>query len=400
VTATVDELVVVGESPPTWRTDRRLRDLVLGFLALKVGFVIVAYLAGHLLPLDAALIQANGVYPISGVPDWFRAFATWDTGNYLSLAEKGYGQGPGTDTFFPLYPFLIYELKPLFLGSTLVSAWVIANAVSLLVPVYMYKLGCLFWSREKAFRSVVLLLAFPMAFFLSTAYSESLFLALVLMAFYFLFTERVYAAAACCLLVPLTRPPGLMFAVPVLVVALQAAFAKGVDRPEAVRHAVRTYWLPLLAAVAGVLVYLGFSAHSIGSPLGGLQAQSYYINGNSLGNVLKPIAWFQDNFINADLVMSGYINGWPERIAFLVFLPVLVGVVVTQNKAFATFAVLYFLVPAMSGHLMSYTRFVLVVFPLFFFLGTRKRWVIYLAAPMFCVQLMYYIMHVNAYWVA
>jgi hypothetical protein len=49
---------------------------------------------------------------------------------------------------------------------------------------------------------------------------------------------------------------------------------------------------------------------------------------------------------------------------------------------------------------MSYTRFVLVVFPLFFFLGTRKRWVLYLAVPMFCVQLLYFIMHVNGYWVA
>lgn len=392
--------LTADKAPPTWRTDRRVRELVLGYLALKAGLVLVAYLSRQIIPLDYARLDANPTYPLSGVPDWFSAFATWDTSNYLRLVDGGYGQSTGTDTFFPLYPALILLLKPLVLGHGIIAAWVVANAVSLLVPVYMYKLGVLFWPREKAFRSVLLLLAFPTAFFLSTAYSESIFLALVLMAFYYLFTRRIWLASAFCVLIPLARPPGLMFVIPVLVVGVTAALTTGADRASAIRAALRTYWLPVVASLVGVAIYLAFATVTMGGPFAGLDAQSYYINGNSLSNLLTPITWFRENFFETELQLVGYIDGWPERIAFLLLLPILVGVVLTQHKALAAYAVLYFLVPALSGHLMSFTRFVLVVFPLFYFLGSGRRWTVYLIPPMFCLQMLYFIMHVNMYWVA
>lgn len=378
-----------------WR-DPNVAYVVMVFLAIKVGLLSVILLGSQLLPFNLSLYEVNSVWPLRGLSDLFRPFNTWDTQQYLLLAEQGYGTNPFSDNFYPLYPFAIRALKPVFLGSGLAAAWAIANVVSLLVPVYMYRLARLFWPAKQAVGIVLLLLAFPTGFFLSMAYAESLYLALCLMGLFYLLRKQVVLASICCFLLPLARAQALLFMVPVVVLFLQTAL-----RPKGdIREALRAYLLPAIAAMAGVAAYLLFCLWQLGDPFAGLNAQRFSIAGNSLENLLHPVEWFRRNFVDISLSLHNYTTSWIDRALFVVALPLLVGVWRTQHKALFAYALVTLLVPALAGSFMSYSRHLMLVFPLFMYLGTALPRPELLAIPMFAIQILLVLMHTGGYWVA
>jgi Mannosyltransferase (PIG-V) len=381
-------------------SDPQLRDLLALYLFVKAALILVALLGNHLLPFNWQLYTENLVQDLQGLPEVFRPFNTWDTQHYLLLSQRGYGVNPMSNAFYPLFPYLIWVFTPFFFNKGLIAAWVIANAVSLLVPVYMYKLCCLFWTREQAFRSTVLLLAFPTAFFLSTAYSESLYLAIGLMAFYYLFTQDVWKSCVLCFLFPLARAQALLFLVPLTIIFFQSAVNGKGDAHARVTSAARTFLPPMIATVLGMAVYFGFCWWQLGGPFEGLKAQQLYVSNNSLGNVVRLDRWFTSNFVNITLQLHGYANSMIDRAAFILCAPLLVGVYRTQNKALFAYAALTLLIPAFAGTFMSYTRVLMVVFPLSIYLGTRAIRTEYLAIPMFAVQVLFYLLHTGGYWVA
>jgi hypothetical protein len=380
--------------------DPHLRTLVLLYLAVKVGLVAVALLGHALVPFNWAHYQVNLVLDVQHLPDIFRAFNTWDTQHYLLLSQRGYGVNPMSNAFYPLYPYLIWALTPFFFGKGLIAAYCIANVLSLLVPVYMYKLCCLFHTKDQAFRATVLLLSFPTAFFLSVAYTEALYLSLCLMAFYYLFKEDVPKASLFCFLLPLTRAQALLFVVPIGVRFLHA-LSSGNEHPRvrAVR-AARTFLPPAVATLVGMAAYFLFCRWQLGGFLEGLNAQSLYVAHNSLGNLLSPYQWFLDNFVNIDLQLHGFANSMMDRAAFLLCLPLLPGVYRTQPGALFAYAAVTLLVPALAGNLMSYTRMLFVVFPMYMYVGVRFPRSAFLAVPMFALQVLFYLMHTGGYWVA
>jgi hypothetical protein len=381
--------------------DPRLRDLVVLYAAIKLGLIVVALLGSQFLPFNWSLYRTNLLLDVQHLPGLFRPFNTWDTQHYLFLAEKGYGVNPMSNAFYPLYPYLIWLLAPLFLGKALIAAWVISNLFSLLVPVYMYKLSSLFFLPEQAFRATVLLVTFPTAFFLSVAYTEALFLSLCLMAFYYLFTGDVQKSSVCSFVLPLVRAQALLFVVPIGVLFLQAAFTRKGEFRANVTHAARMFLPPALATVCGMVVYFALCRWQLGGFLAGLSAQQLYVAKNSLGNIFQPYVWFMSNFVNIDLQLHSYTTSMIDRVAFLLCLPLLVGVYRTQHTALFAYAALAMLVPALTGVFMSYTRFLLVVFPLFMYLGARfPRSEYYLAGPMFALQVLLCVMHTGGYWVA
>ena len=380
-------------------SDPRLLNLVAMYLAVKVAFVLIALLRGQLLPFDWPDYGTSLVLDIQ--EDILVPFNTWDTQHYILLSQQGYGVNPMSNAFYPLYPFLIRVFTPLFFNKGLLAAYVIANLSSLLVPVYMYKLSCLFGTKEQASKATVLLLAFPTAFFMSVAYTESLYMSLCLMAFYYLFTGDVRKASIFCFLLPLARAQGMLFIVPIGILFLQAAFRTKSDIGANMARAARTFLLPALATLLGMGVYFTFCRWQLGGFLAGMESYKLYIGNYSLGNLLSPFHWFLDNFININLQLHGYTNSLIDRAAFLLCLPLLVGVYRTQHRAIFAFAAITMLVPAMAGSFMSYTRYLLVVFPLFMYLGMRfPKSEYYLAPPMFALQMLFYVMHTGGYWVA
>jgi len=115
--------------------------------------------------------------------------------------------------------------------------------------------------------------------------------------------------------------------------------------------------------------------------------------------MLSPAAWFTNNFVRIDLQLHNYTNSMIDRGAFLLCAPLLVGVYRTEHKALFAYAALTLLVPALAGSFMSYTRMLLMVFPLFMFLGVRLRGSHDLARPR-RVKMRggSYLLHTGSYW--
>ena len=124
------------------------------------------------------------------VSSWYIPFANWDGQYYLLLSDWGYNYEETPDSpraFFPLYPMLIH------ISSYVVPRMVAAVLLSYLLTAgfcyFLFKLGEHFGCR-KPYLVILIVLAFPTAFFASVFYTEALFLFLQLGCVYHLLVTQ------------------------------------------------------------------------------------------------------------------------------------------------------------------------------------------------------------------
>ncbi|MGC9666976.1 mannosyltransferase family protein [Planosporangium sp. 12N6] len=110
----------------------------------------------------------------------------WDSTWFLAIAQQGYVRDPDESqaAFFPLYPALVRLFAPVFFGKIWVSGLFVANVALLAALVLLYRLTEHEFGRAPAGRSIFYLVAFPTGFFLTAAYNEGLFIALMVAAVY------------------------------------------------------------------------------------------------------------------------------------------------------------------------------------------------------------------------
>jgi hypothetical protein len=146
----------------------------------------------------------------------------WDGEWYADIAARGYWREVN-DAFYPLYPFLMRGLGFIMsAGQTSIEVFklaglLISSGAALAVCVLLYKLARLEYDEEIARHSVAYLLAFPTALFLAAVYTESLYLALAIGAFYAARTNRWLLALALAALTILTQSQGVFIALALLV---------------------------------------------------------------------------------------------------------------------------------------------------------------------------------------
>jgi Gpi18-like mannosyltransferase len=90
----------------------------------------------------------------------------------------------------------------------------VSNTALLVALIYFYRLIRLDYDRRTAARAVLYLCVFPTTLFLSAVYSESLFLALVISAFYYARSDRWLFTGALTAVAALCRPPGVLLTIP------------------------------------------------------------------------------------------------------------------------------------------------------------------------------------------
>jgi len=128
-----------------------------------------------------AYVLLENRFPEDPLQIWNR----WDTVHYLNIARNGYGTDPEREILIiwpPLYPWLIRALHWL-PGGYLGAGLFISFVSYLLAVIGLYRLVGLDFSREVSIRTVIYVSIFPSAYFLHAAYTEALFLALVVWSF-------------------------------------------------------------------------------------------------------------------------------------------------------------------------------------------------------------------------
>ena len=250
----------VAGRPGTVRWRARMR-LVPWWVRITVVYVIARLVTGAMLLGFAAVQTANSF--TSARPSYLSFASIWDGAWYRVIAANGYPSTLPVDAaghvtenawaFMPAYPFLVRGLMVLS-GAPFEA---VAVAVSLVAgwgaALVFRRLMGRFLDDGRATFATVLFCVAPVSAVFQVAYAEAMGLFLLLVALLLVVDRRWWTMLPVVLLLGMTRPTGLAFAL--LVVLFLAVW---VFRPawvrEAERPALRTALPPLtVAAVSGVV---------------------------------------------------------------------------------------------------------------------------------------------------
>jgi Gpi18-like mannosyltransferase len=259
-----------------WRNEAIVFPTII-FLALRVFTAVAAFLMIHNVPAPPpqwlAWNPSGETFQLALLPNapLANVVAPWhryDTAWYVKVAIQGYQADDPAVAFPPLYPLMIRVLAP-FLGNNYVLAsLIISNVACLIALILLYKLIELEFSDSAlARRTLVILAAFPTAFYLVAGYTESLYLALTLGAFLAAFKRQWWLAGLIAAVATLTRLQGAVLCIPLAWIAYVQYRERGL---RAILERV-----PVVAgSVLAIAGYLGYLAiNQLGSPDGALQSE-------------------------------------------------------------------------------------------------------------------------------
>lgn len=295
-------------------------------------------------------------------------FGNFDAVYYLLIAAKGYTVNAGFFPLFPLsihvvsLPFNVLPFAPIqyFISIFLVSIYFLAAIILL------HKLIKLDYKENVAISSLLFLLIFPTSFFFASIYSESLFLLLSLLAFYFIRKKKWFIASLFGGLLSATRLVGIAIFPAILYEYFKFEKNKSLGK-----------LLSILLAPLGLIAYAFYNFQKWGNPFYFIQAQGNFQNNRSVESVILPI---QTVFRYIKILISvnpGIYEWWVAFFELTFFILVLILFYVAWKKkiriSYLIFGLLCFLIPASSGTFSGLPRYVLTIFPLFITLALIKN---------------------------
>ena len=344
---------------------------------------LTAVLSVHLLTKGTAFLANLLVGPARPRPfpmpfeatRFAETFAAWDSGWYFDIAQRGYywsDSGQSSLAFFPLYPLLMRAMAWPFGGSDRalwISGIVLAYLCLLLGLTVLHRLSeALLGDREAARRTVLYLAVFPFAYFFTQVYTESLFLLTSVSAVAAAFGARWGWAGAFGALAALTRPNGILIAVPLGLVALAGRPRAG----ELARRAAALAPVPLAFAA-----FCAFAYRLSGDPLGWLRAQAQW--GYSVGNrpwveLMRLVDGIERNglygyFFSDPLAAYYFLHG----VVALVFVALTPSVFRRLGLALGAYVAVSLYLPLSGNALEGVGRYAATLFPVFMLLGSRVR---------------------------
>ena len=352
--------------------------LIAIFIASRIVIVAAAVVAEYLIPRNPALTPgADG--PI------LRSLTSWDGWYYLGIVADGYQAAPvaGAYTnvaFPPLYPALIALLSAPFPAYAGVVAVIVSNVAFLLAMGLMVRLGTRYIGRRRATLAAGLLVIYPFASAFAMAYTESLFLLMMLATF--LAAERGHRAWAGVFfaLTVACRLQGAALIIPLAILML---------RQDGWRPKPSMLWLALgpLAALA----FLGYIATVTGSTTAFLDAQQ---------------AWGRTGIGSAEpgkTIATGF-SPYQGALLLTLLATVFLLVFVRTDRIpieYALVPVLFIAAELSSGSLEAVGRITMAGFPLFWILANRRSIAIRRGWPMVSVGLFAIIavLSFGGYWV-
>ena len=357
----------------------RVRDgtlyCVKVFLTVRIALGLVALMGVALLPDLSAL--SPGVRPglpaipspvsVPGwpahvvTPGWHNAVTAWERFDglwFLRIATHGYRNGDGSAAFYPLYPMLTRGVSVLLGHHPLAASLIVSNLAFLGALVVLFALTERELGERVARRAVLYTAVFPTALFFLAPYSESLFLLLSLLVFWWARGRRWALAGLAGGLAALTRNVGVLLAVPL---AVEAVHQWRERRPR------RFPWAGVAATagpVLGALAYAGYWRHVSGDWLAPIHQQTQWER-----HLIDPAA----AVVRGSRIAFRFVGVYPGGYHFydwLIAIPVLAFALYAAVKlrpAYGAYALVSLVVPlsfVFDGRpLMSFPRFAAVVFP-------------------------------------
>lgn len=374
--------------------------IILLFLAWRILLIFFALLGVLFLPFRYLDFFGGSIDNYATNPLLW-GWANFDGDYYLKIAIHGYQSL--THSFFPLYPLLTKYLAMPFgeeISNIVTTGLIISNLSFLLSLFVFWRLVRMDYPGKTAFLSLVLLLAFPTSFYFGAMYTESLFLLLVLGAFYAARKKMWFFAGVLGMLASATRVIGVLL--------LPALLIEWFQNKRGHREKGNIFdLLSLLLVPMGLVVYMLFLQKTTGNSLAFYNELSYF--GEQRSGQLVPLYQVFWRYIKMLLGIEFsdplYLTILVEAlVGFLTPLLLIWGYIRKMRLSYLIFSGLAYLLPTLTGSFSSMPRYVLVVFPVFIILSTlisKKVKLVLLINMIFILLLAIETMlFIQGYWVA
>lgn len=303
---------------------------------------------------------------------WFENFyhlLNFDGAHYQKIAQYGYNLKFST-AFFPLYPLLIRGVSSISSGVlSLPQSALFISFASFIASV------CLLYRLTKSNKAVLSLLLFPLSFFFLAGYTESLFLFLSLLSYFFFKKKKYFWTGVVGYFATLTRFYGiLLFGFLFLEYFLSL--------PKKKHFNLKAYLpaLPLLLIPLGLVTYMVYLYFTFEDPIQFIHALELW----QKSKVTFPLRTLYRYARMLLTVSPSIVQYWVAffEVAFFGFgLWVSLKLWLKKKYSFSLYLLAATLVPSFTGTLQSLPRYLVAIFPLYIFLADIKKgkW-IYLVA--------------------
>jgi hypothetical protein len=329
-------------------------------LYLTVGYLAVSFLS-----------STEGSSEVGILEMWTR----WDARHFLEVAEYGYTDprsDPHATAFFPLFPLLIRILTAVGISPGLAGMFISAGA-SVVAVAYLYRLAEEELGPDAGRRAALYLLFFPTAVFLVAPYSEALFLAGAIPAFYYARHRRWLQAGAFAAIAMGARMAGAF-----LLVGLALEWWR---QRELNRAAVLTGVVAGALALVPLVAYAAYLWQVKEDPL-------YFLTDQRLGwgrALSSPVealqaTWNGTRVDAGEGALTNFVIGWRiEIVAVAVGVSFVVVALLKREWGYAGFMGTFLAALMTSSVYLSAPRMLLSMFPIVLFLAewtrrNQRRW--------------------------
>lgn len=312
---------------------------------------------------------------VNGLSDIISIWTQYDGNFYMFISKYGYmapaSMLPATYanidmySWYPLYSLMIHILSIII--PTQISGLLISNICLFVGCYYLFKLVTLDNDTSTGFRAIKYFLIFPTAFVFSALMSESLFIMLALMSFYYARKNKWYIVGCTGFLAGLARPVGVYLLLPLAFIYIKNRGYK--------LESIKADVLGLLGPVLGFFTYAIYCYLNIGFWMPFIFNESS-VYGNAvipLYQLFKTLTNFNGGYNGNPWIMFIFINA----VFTLIIIITLIVFYKKIDTSMLIYGLLMIFVPLSSpGSIVSMTRYIAVVFPLFIIaakLGQDRR---------------------------
>ncbi len=325
-----------------------------------------------------------------------RAWFIQDSNHYVSIAQDGYtnvGDDKRFIAFYPLYPLLIKVFSYVF-QDYMVSGIIISFLGLIIACYFIMKLIMLEFENTKIAKGAIkYILIYPVTFFFSIVYTESLFLALTVMCFYFLRKREWLFAGICSLFASLTKNQGLLLIIPMLIEMFFRADILQCLKSREYKRVLRN-WLKsgfyMLLCPAGFFIYLLVNKLVTGSWF-----MFMYYQKNSWS---RQISLFADNlqFTSKAIFDPGFSPIFkagtliPTVLFFFAALFIIILSVRKMPLIYTIYSLAFLVVSYTPSWVISGPRYIMNIFPVFICLSmiTHERKALRYGINIVCIIIM------------
>ena len=321
-----------------------------------------SFLKDNLIPIKIWLVYTSilSIFPfivyllgLSTLPFDFRVYLIdfwgyyWDGMHYIKIATQGY-EFP-LFAFFPGYPLLI-KIIDLFLPLSV--AYRVNILISLLTIISLYKfMDLLNIKKDLKLKSLILFLAYPVSFFLFANYVESLYILISIWILYFMQKNNYFESSLLTAILSSIKISAVILPAILFIRLIKQKFLRFSFSSKNLQN-WGTFFILGFVSILGILIYFLYLNQTY-------ETFKIYFTSQATWGRGDYSSLFEQFYTTPDY----YFEKISEIIVFLCLPIILLKYRERVNSDFFYFSLFHFLVPVLTGTLISINRLSLYSFP-------------------------------------